>query len=69
MVCVGINDDFVLKQDICVMCGAIGKFICNKLDSYKQTGFSPQSDSQFEKVFLAMNYEFQVNKISGNGNR
>jgi hypothetical protein len=26
MVCVAINDDFVLKQDICVMCGAIGKF-------------------------------------------
>ena len=24
MVCVAINDDFVLKQDICVMCGAIG---------------------------------------------
>ena len=24
MVCVAINDDFVLKQDICVMCGTIG---------------------------------------------
>ena len=24
MVCLAIDDDFVLKQDICVMCGAIG---------------------------------------------
>ena len=24
MICVSINDDFVLKQDICVMCGALG---------------------------------------------
>ena len=31
MVCVAINDDFVLKQDICVMCGAIGKFLREKI--------------------------------------
>ena len=24
MICVSVQDDFVLKQDICVMCGSLG---------------------------------------------
>jgi histone-lysine N-methyltransferase MLL3 len=38
MICVSVNDDFVLKQDICVMCGAIGTDLEGRLIACTQCG-------------------------------
>ena len=38
MICVAVQDDFVLKQDICVMCGAIGTDLEGRLIACTQCG-------------------------------
>ena len=38
MICVAVQDDFVLKQDICVMCGSLGNDLEGRLIVCTQCG-------------------------------
>ena len=38
MICVSVQDDFVLKQDICVMCGSLGNDLEGRLIACTQCG-------------------------------
>ena len=38
MICVAVNDDFVLKQDLCVMCGSLGNDLEARLIACTQCG-------------------------------
>ena len=38
MICVSVNDDFVLKQDLCVMCGSLGNDLEARLIACTQCG-------------------------------
>ena len=38
MICVSVEDDFVLKQDICVMCGSLGNDLEGRLIACTQCG-------------------------------
>ena len=38
MICVSLKDDFVLKQDICVMCGSLGNDLEGRLIACTQCG-------------------------------
>ena len=38
MICVSVQDDFVLKQDICVMCGSLGNDFEGRLIACTQCG-------------------------------
>jgi histone-lysine N-methyltransferase MLL3 len=38
MICVSVQDDFVLKQDICLMCGSIGTDLEGRLIACTQCG-------------------------------
>ena len=38
LICVAISDDFVLKQDICVMCGSLGNDLEGRLIVCTQCG-------------------------------
>ena len=55
MICISMTDDFVLKQDMCVMCGSLGNDLEGRLIACTQCGqcYHPHcSEIRVTKVIL-----------------
>ena len=70
MICVSVQDDFVLKQDICVMCGSLGNDLEGRLIACTQCGqcYHPHCvNIRVSKIDLGKNKTFY--NISANSNQ